>query len=265
MSLKKNKLSDKKYIDNVSFHFKSFDDLNINQIRKCCDKYNLAVIKNFIPSDQIEHSKNLIKTSFDRINDKIRLKNEYFKVAENYQRLCVGYGISPGTGNVSSSRLMRVIYNPVFKPDTFDLHDVFKKMIIFRNRIYDVNDKFCLNEPESGLFSCSRIHQFPKGGGFLSMHKDKDGIRTSKNANLKTFMHPLLIVDQKGKDFHSGGGVVMYDNEIIYYEDYLSPGDIAVYNGRTEHGVFNIDEEEELNLDTFNGRSSILVSLFKAP
>jgi hypothetical protein len=67
---------------------------------------------------------------------------------------------------MSNARLMRVLYNPVFKENIFDLHDIYKKMIIFRNKLYGVNDSFCLNGPEGGVFSYSRIHQFPKGGGF---------------------------------------------------------------------------------------------------
>ena len=255
----------KNFIDKVSFEFSSLDKLKIHEIKKCCEENSLAVIKNFISTEELELSKKKIRLLFSTKSDKIRQDDEYYKVTENYQRLCVGYGRSPGTGEMSNSRLMRVIYNPVFREDIFNLHDVYRKMIIFRNKLYDVKDTFCLNEPEGGVFSCSRIHQFPRGGGFLALHKDKVGIRTSNNANLKTFMHPLLIVDQKGEDFKTGGGIIRHNNKIIFYEDHLKPGDIAIYNGKSEHGVYNVDQEEKLDLDTFNGRSSILVSLFKSP
>ena len=258
-------MNGKQFIDNVSFEYSNIDNLNIKDVIRCCEDYNLAVIKNFISTDEMNNSKKKIKQIFSKNSDSIRQTNEYHKVAENYQRLCVGYGTSPGTGEMRNSRLMRVIYNPVFKENIFDLHDVYRRMIVLRNRLYGVKDNFCLDEPEGGVFSCSRIHQFPKGGGFLSLHKDKDGIRTSQNADLKTFMHPLLIVDEKGKDYKTGGGIVRYKDEIIFYEDHLKPGDIAIYNGRSEHGVFNIDQEEKIDLDSFNGRSSILVTLFKSP
>ena len=254
-----------KIIDEVSFNFSNFDNLNIKDIKKCCEEYNIAVIKNFVSIEEINNSKKKIKSIFSKNSDSIRQNKEYYKVAENFQRLCVGYGYSPENGEMSNARLMRVLYNPVFKENIFDLHDIYKKMIIFRNKLYGINDNFCLNGPEGGVFSCSRIHQFPKGGGFLALHKDRDGIRTSNNADLKTFLHPLLIMDQKGKDFKTGGGIIRYKDEIIHYEDYLKPGDIAIYNGRTQHGVYNIDQEEKLDLETFNGRSSILVSLFKSP
>ena len=112
------------------------------------------------------------------------------------------------------------------------MHNIFKKLIILRNLLYGINENFCLNEPEQGVFSCSRIHQFPKGGGFLQLHKDKDGEIISKENNLKTFLHPLLIFDEKGKDFKTGGGIIKYKEKIIFYEDDLKPGDVAILENK---------------------------------
>lgn len=255
----------KKLIKNLSFDFSNLDQLNndnINLLKNTCEKYNLAVIKNFIPKDQIQNSMNIIKDKFKKSNDSIRMKNEYHKVQTNYQRFCSGYGSNPSTGEYRNCRLFRILYNPTFEENIYDLHDISRKMIIFRNRLYDIRDNFCLDEPEDNLFSCSRIHQFPEGGGFLQLHKDKDGVITSSE-NLKTYFNPLLIMNKKGEDFNSGGGIIKIEDEIIFYEDYLDVGDLVIYNGRSLHGVYNIDEDKQLNLDTFNGRSSLLVSLFK--
>ena len=152
-------------------------------------------------------------------DDKIRQKDEYYKVATNFQRLCVGYGTNPGSGEIRNSRLFRILFNPTFEDDIYQMHNIFKKLIILRNLLYGINENFCLNEPEQGVFSCSRIHQFPKGGGFLQLHKDKDGEIVSRKNNLKTFLHPLLIFDEKGKDFTTGGGIIKYNEKIIFYED----------------------------------------------
>ena len=253
------------YINNISFQFNNFNSLKFKEIRSACDDYNLAVIKNFISVEEIEYCKKIIKKRFSESDDKIRQKDEYYKVATNFQRLCVGYGTNPGSGEIRNSRLFRILFNPIFEDDIYRMHNIFKKLIILRNLLYGINENFCLNEPEQGVFSCSRIHQFPKGGGFLQLHKDKDGEIISKENNLKTFLHPLLIFDEKGKDFKTGGGIIKYKEKIIFYEDDLKPGDVAIYNGRTEHGVYNIDENELLDLQSFNGRSSVLVSLFKKP
>ncbi len=258
-------MSNSKYIENVTYSFSNFDTFKVDEVRKCSDKYNLAIIKNFISLDEIKYCKKIIKDQFLQTNDKIRQKDEYYKVATNYQRLCVGYGTHPGSGEMRNSRLFRILFNPTFDEDIYKMHGIFKKLIVLRNLLYGLKEDFCLNGPEQGVFSCSRIHQFPKGGGFLQMHKDKDGENISKKSNLKTFLHPLLIFDKKGEDFQTGGGMLKYKDEVVFYENELDPGDVAIYNGRTEHGVYNIDQEEILNLDNFNGRSSVLVSLFKSP
>ena len=78
----------KKLIKNLSFDFSNLDKLNndnINLLKNTCEKYNLAVIKNFNPKDQIQNSMNIIKDKFKKSNDSIRMKNEYHKVQTNYQ------------------------------------------------------------------------------------------------------------------------------------------------------------------------------------
>jgi len=256
-------LNKNEYLNNVSFSFQNFDKLELTNIIKACNLYNLSVIKGFISTEEINSCKKNIKNNFSQLDDRIRQKGEYHKVMTNYQRLCVGYGSNPASGEIRNSRLFRILFNPTFEKNIYGMRDIFKKLIVLRNLLYGVNEKFCLEEPEGGVFSCSRIHQFPKGGGFLQLHKDKDAKIVSKNASLSTYLNPLIIFDKKGENFKTGGGIIKYNNEIIFYEDTLEPGDLVIYNGRTEHGVYNIDQEEILDLSNFNGRSSILASLFK--
>ena len=182
---------------------------------------------------------------------------------ENYQRLCVGYGEHPGSGELRNARLFRVFYNSTFCDDIYGFHNICRELIVLRNRLSDISDDFCLNGPENGLFSATRIHQFPSGGGFLQLHRDRDGEIATKEASLPCFLHPLLICSKKGRDFENGGGIIKYNNEILFYEDTLEPGDVVIYNGRVEHGVYNVDANKTLDLTKFNGRSSLLVSLFK--
>ena len=259
-------LKHKTFIENITHEGnKDLEKFDFKSIAEDVKKYNIAVIKNFVHYDEIEHCKNIIRNQFLSSNDNIRKKDEYFKTAENYQRLCVGYGSNPATGALSNPRLFRIFFNPTFKKDIYDLNSVFSKMIRFRNLLYGLNETFCLNGMEKGLFSASRVHQFPSGGGFLASHKDTDGAKNSSDSNLNTYMQPLLIFSQKGKDFKSGGGFIEYKDEIITYDDYLLQGDIAIYNGNTMHGVYNVDEDNLLDLTKYNGRSSLLVTLFKQP
>ena len=102
---------------------------------------------------------------------------------------------------------------------------------------------------------------------YVEENKENKILKSEELVNFKEYqlVQTTKIFDKKGDDFYNGGGIIKYKEEIIFYEDTLEPGDLAIYNGRTEHGVYNIDQNEILDLNEFNGRSSVLVSLFKTP
>ena len=68
---------------------------------------------------------------------------------------------------------------------------------------------------------------------------------------------------QVGQDFERGGAYVKVDDQIIIFENCFSVGDIIVYNESTFHGVEEIDPHRNLDLETFNGRVTAFVSLYK--
>ena len=68
---------------------------------------------------------------------------------------------------------------------------------------------------------------------------------------------------ESGKDFDQGGAYVMVGNEKVMFEENFRLGDIIIYNESTFHGVAEIDPHKNLDLDTFNGRVTAFVSLYK--
>ena len=40
-------MNGKQFIDNVSFEYSNIDNLNIKDVIRCCEDYNLAIIKNY--------------------------------------------------------------------------------------------------------------------------------------------------------------------------------------------------------------------------
>ena len=67
----------------------------------------------------------------------------------------------------------------------------------------------------------------------------------------------------KGTDYQKGGGYIELDEKRYLFEDYTLAGDIVIYDGRTMHGVEDIDPLHPLELDQFGGRAAGFVSLFK--
>jgi hypothetical protein len=71
------------------------------------------------------------------------------------------------------------------------------------------------------------------------------------------------MLTEKGSDYHEGGGYVEIDDQRVLFEDHTASGDIVIYDGRTVHGVADVDPLLPLDLETFSGRSAGFVSLFR--
>ena len=73
----------------------------------------------------------------------------------------------------------------------------------------------------------------------------------------------LLQLTQKGADFDEGGAYVDLEEDRLAYEEQCQTGDVIVYDGRSVHGVADIDPMRPLDLQRFNGRAVLLASLFR--
>jgi hypothetical protein len=77
------------------------------------------------------------------------------------------------------------------------------------------------------------------------------------------YYQPLLLLTEKGQDFTGGGAYVDVGETRLFYEDGCCAGDVVVYDGRSMHGVSDIDPLEPLDLVRFTGRAVALASLFR--
>jgi hypothetical protein len=73
----------------------------------------------------------------------------------------------------------------------------------------------------------------------------------------------LLELTEKGRDFIEGGAYVDLDEERVSYEDHCQTGDVIVYDGRSIHGVADIDPMLPLDLQRLSGRIVGMASLFR--
>jgi hypothetical protein len=78
------------------------------------------------------------------------------------------------------------------------------------------------------------------------------------------YIQLLLILTKPGKDFEKGGAYMVRDNgETIYTEQYAEVGDVVVYDGRTMHGVADIDSHKMLDLTAQTGRLAAFTTIYK--
>ncbi len=219
-----------------------------------------AKLRGIIDPEQVIKSVVLLKKSFSMKEDHPTRGESPDAIRQHFQKLNLG-GASERYNNFP--RFFRTFYTPLWEVDRYQIHPVFKQVARVRNSLMDLPENFALEGIEpNGLWTASRIHQYPRGGGFFISHRDTTLIDVSRETETE-FFQLLLVMSKKGIDFQEGGAFVIQQGQRESLEDTAEIGDIIVYDGQSEHGVEDIDPEHPLDLQTINGRIAGLVSLYK--
>lgn len=109
------------------------------------------------------------------------------------------------------------------------------------------------DHPEvEGFWNACRIHHYPRGGGFMVMHKDT---HFPKLLGDSKFLQVLFLMSERGVDFTSGGGAIRdLQGQMIDIEEIGGLGSIIFYDGRIWHGVLDADPLGEFSFDEPTGR-----------
>lgn len=252
-------------IDNGIFNIKNIDELPTESIKTYLSKYSFAGIRGLINPSDVFKSINLIKNNFSLENDHpvIGESKDSVRNINCFQKLLIG---ELSQTERYASRFFRTIYNPMWHEDTFEMRDtIFRKMTLVRNRLINREDEYATTKIEdNGMWTATRVHQYPVGGSFFSGHKDFVIADVSDKVGEKEFYHIIVNMTKKGKDFETGGGYVEIDNNRYNLDDIFEVGDIIIYDRNSIHGVEEIDPHKKLDISTFNGRVTAFVSLYKA-
>ena len=235
-------------------------EIPLDEFNRVMQRDTYACVRGLVSPEEIEESLKKLRARFSRSEDHPGYGEDPKQVRTNYQKLLVG-GESRRHNNVA--RFFRAFYNPMWEEDVYGMHDIFRRIVGVRNRLAELPEDFATTNIEAnGLWTASRIHQYPTGGGFFKGHSDYV-LTEVANEKATKFYQVLMLMTQRGKDFQAGGGFVDVGEERIYLEEHFGPGDIVVYDSRTNHGVEDVDSQLPLNLDVINGRVAALVSLYK--
>ena len=246
--------------EKIIIRFNEFDNTLREGIIERMEKYTFCVIRGAVSKTSIEKSMAALKTQFRQLDDHPTTGESPKEIQDNFQKLIIG-GVAKKYNNFP--RFFRTIYNPLWSNDKFGLRTCFKQASRLRNLLLNKPLDFALEGIEAdGLWTASRIHQYPTGGGFFAEHRDTTIMDVAKEKKIG-FYQLILVLSVKGVDFEMGGAFVELDNERVSLEDYLELGDIAIYDGSTLHGVDEIDPHKNLVLDQISGRTVGFVSLYK--
>ena len=249
-------------LQSVTFSGDDLGTLPYKTIRATLKQRLMIRIRGLFNPDEIRRLKEAMAAHFDQRHDHKHDPRDTEAIRQNFQKLQVG-GIS-GVGQYQPiGRFLRIFYNPIFADDIYAMRKHFIRLAQLRNHLYGLPRDFAVYGTEHGLWTAARIHQYPRGGGFMSPHRDARTQVIATDAGL-FYAQPFLILSKKGEDYSAGGAFIASQHEQqVYYEDWCEPGDVIVYDGRSIHGVGDVDPLLPLDLETFTGRIVAFASLFR--
>jgi hypothetical protein len=136
-------------------------------------------------------------------------------------------------------------------------------MAQLRNVLLHKPLNYAIDNIEDGMWTAARIQHYPAGGGFIAPHRDVVISTVNLDAGTHRFHQLLLLLTTKGVDFSVGGAFVEHEGVRIEYEDELGAGDVAIYNGVSLHGVYDVDPHRLTDFTGLSGRLVAMVSLYK--
>lgn len=254
-------MADQDPLDAVTFQASSLDELAYPEVREALREHTVVRIRGLLDPEEIRATKRNITAGFDPANDRKHDPRDTEIIRSNFQKLQVGCTSGMGTTR-DLGRVLRMLFNPIFADDVYGMRRHFVVLARFRNLLYGLERDFAVFGTEEGFWTAARIHQYPRGGGFMSSHRDAFTQIVAADAGV-TYAQPFILMSEKGVDFHSGGAFIDRNGERVYYESGCRAGDIVVYDGHSVHGVGDIDPLEPLDMSSLSGRIVAFAALYR--
>jgi hypothetical protein len=246
----------------VTFTAPDLDAVDYDALRTTLSARSIVRVTGLFDRAALRAALHRIAERFDARQDCKHDPRDTLAVRRNFQKLQIGANSGVGTRR-TLGRFLRVLFNPIFADDIYGLREHFVTLARFRNRLYGLPSDYAVQGIDDGFFTCARLHQYPRGGGFMVPHRDMFS-RVATDEPGFGYYQPFVLLTEQGEDYDEGGAFIDLDDERIHYEGDCRAGDLVVYDGRTLHGVADIDPLHPLDLEHFGGRVAAFGSLFRA-
>lgn len=145
------------------------------------------------------------------------------------------------------------------------LGELFAQLLAIRNHLMRLPKANFGEEAEQDRFwNACRIHHYPRGGGFMAKHCDTYFPTIIKEQMGKPFYQVSALLSRKGEHFATGGGfVVDRQGKKIDLETEAGFGTMVIFDGKTPHGVDDVDPDQIINFDRSDGRLAAFVNLYE--
>jgi len=254
------KISIQELLAETTFEIERPGDLDREAVLHALGKYSLARIRGVVEHDAIVRARACLAERFSADDDRASLGEDPQALKDNFQKLSIGGAQGYG---VYRPRCLRTLYNPIWAEDVYGLRESFRTLARVRNAVYGLPEDLAVDGIDRGMWTASRIHHYPRGGGFLVSHRDTVVPVVQQRQGFDSFYQPIMVLSRKGVDFEEGGGFVEIEGERYFFETECQYGDIIVYDGRTVHGVADIDPHLPFRQDSIAGRLAGFATLYK--
>lgn len=186
----------------------------------------------------------------------------HYSVLKNQPWRKMALGSSNGVGDPYAQNL-QTIYFDMSDRNYPALGSLFKIMVEVRNRLMRLPPAFGSDPERDRFWDACRVHHYPRGGGFMVLHKDTHFPAIIDEQIGKPFYQVSVLLSRKDVDFFSGGGFVMNkNNEKIDLENEGGFGSLVIFDGRTYHSVEDVDLDQVIDFSRPDGRLAAFVSLY---
>ena len=230
------------------------------KIKQKLKLHGVCVVKNFLKFGTQKKIYKYFQKSFKVTRD-IRISGPFRYLQHDFRRLDVG------DSSINSRVARFILYCEWNNKKLFDLLNL---IINLRNSISNLkkeNFSYKLNRANSKRYKyCEliRMVQYPAGGGFLSMHRDKSELYPKEMINVLIPFSKRS--NKKNKYFGSfcKGGLYYFKNKKkIDIEKILNVGDLVFHDQAILHGVSSVDYNKNFSLNNLNGRITLNFSIAK--
>ena len=181
--------------------------------------------------------------------------------SEPWRKLAIGS--SNGLGDPYAQNLQSIYFdaNDHSYPA---LGSLFGAMILIRNRLMGVDPAFGSDPERDRFWNACRVHHYPRGGGFMATHRDTHFPQIIDAQIGKPFYQVCVLLSRKNADFFTGGGVIFNSSkEKIDLETKGGFGSLILFDGRTYHGVEDVDLDQVIDFSRTDGRLAAFVNLYE--
>lgn len=139
---------------------------------------------------------------------------------------------------------------------------LFGEMLKVRNTLMGVEMDFGSVPERDKFWNACRVHHYPRGGGFMTIHRDEYFPNKLEEQD-KPFYQMLVLLSRKNVDFFTGGGVVFNrQGQKIDVETEAGFGTMVLYDGKTPHGVEDVDLDQVIDFSRTDGRLVAIVNVY---